>query len=165
MLIIKKNALSLLYISYGFLWHCLPALTHPPPNHYQPPPFGRSDKGPVVPSLAAMMSVTEMAAQEPLCHDPPPPPSQRKLIQICYFIDYFITLQVQVLAGADLVSVSRHPLTSDDLCSICAPYCMITTMLFYYFTVSRFPHAPSKTSRCLSLWEPGQMWWEHRQFS
>lgn len=45
--------------------------------------------------------------------------------------------------------------TPTHLCFLYAPY-MITTMLFYYFTVSSFPHEPSKTNRYLSLWV-GQM--------
>lgn len=51
-----------------------------------------------------------------------------------------------------------------DLCSLCASY-MTMPMLFHTFTVSRFPHDPPKTNRCLSLWEPRQIWWECRPFS
>lgn len=62
-----------------------------------------------------------------------------------FYFRFFITLQVWRLAGIDLVSVSRPPLT-----------------LLYCFEVS--PCSPQRPG-CEFLWEPGKKGWEYRQFS
>ena len=64
------------------------------------------------------------------------------------------------IAGAHLVSVSRHRLTSGWLLfPLCTIYDHSYVLLFQYFGI---PPAPSETSRCKSLQEPGQMLWQHR---
>lgn len=62
---------------------------------------------------------------------------------------------------SDLVSVSRQLWLLCALCSLCELH-IISHMLCYYLTSL---HNHSNTARTLFLWEPGQMWWGHREFS
>lgn len=43
--------------------------------------------------------------------------------------------------------------------------CMWRALYAFLLTVSRFPRDAWNSSKCLFLQEPGQIWWEHRQFS
>lgn len=54
-----------------------------------------------------------------------------------------------MLVSVSRYNLSRHPMFELLMCKI---------MVFYYYTVWRVLHDPLKTSRCLSLWETGQMW-------
>lgn len=102
------------------------------------------------------MSATEIPA-EFLYNDmnPPQPPPQAQIIQMCSFVDYIITMQVLVLAGAE--PLTRRPLTSAwHLFPLCTMYDHSYAVLqFHCFQIPPRPFRDQQVSVSVGTWAKG----------